>query len=57
MQGRHKEQMSIVAKLLTECTLDQTGKLICDPCPDPNLCMFLNRTSIDFIRLSNKVWF
>lgn len=33
MQGRHKEQMSIVAKLLTECTLDQTGKLICDPRP------------------------
>ena len=35
MQGRHKAQMSIVATLLTECTLDQTGKLICDPCPQP----------------------
>ena len=55
LQGKHKEQMSIAAKLLTDCTLDKARKLVYDP-TSPNLYMFLDRASIDFIRLSNKVW-
>lgn len=48
--------MSTVAKLLTECTLDKTEKLVFDTHPHSlHLCMFLKRTSRDFIRLSNKV--
>ena len=54
-QGKHKEQMSISAKLLTDCTVDKARKLVYDS-TSPNLCMFLDRASIDFIRLSNKVW-
>ena len=37
LQGKHKEQMSIAAKLLTDCTLDKARKLVYDP-TSPNLC-------------------
>ena len=54
-QGKRKEQMSIAAKLLTDCTLDKARKLVYDS-TSPKLYMFLDRAYIDFIRLSNKVW-